>query len=89
MLHNKVTEPKKYRKFHCASCDIYTNSVNQLNQHLEGIRHKQKMLTSNIPKKQNIACEEHEFDRKVYLPVVIVIFLTTYVFCYVIVKFCN
>lgn len=90
MPKEKVTEFTKYRKFYCTSCDIYTNSVNQLNQHLEGIRHKQKMLTSNTLKTSNITVsEEHEFDLKVYLPAVLVIFITVYLFCYIIVKFCN
>lgn len=86
---DSVPKTKKYRRFYCALCDTYTNSVNQLNQHLEGIRHKQKAITNNAPKKLTTNGEDHQFNSQVYLSAFIVVIITTYVFCYVIVNFCN
>jgi hypothetical protein len=68
---------------------MYTNSNNQLNQHFEGIRHTQKVLIGQIPKKKVDLDVEHEYDLIVYLITFIIVCITLFVFCYVLVKFGN
>lgn len=78
---------KKYKKFYCSICHIFTNSDNQLNQHLEGIRHQQRKIFSPPPKTDNF--DKCECNFLVYVPAFIVVIITAFVFCYIIVVYNN
>lgn len=85
MSEVKKRIPKKYRKYFCTICKIYANSDNQLNQHLEGVRHQQRKLICLTP----CTSEEYQYEPRIYIPVFIVTCVTIYIFCYTIVKLNN
>lgn len=77
----KINVPKKYKRYYCTICNIYTNSDNQLNQHLEGIGHQQKKQF--CLKSSTIDIEDNKYDPYVYIPALLIICVTAYIFCYV------
>lgn len=77
----KVIVPRKYKRYYCKICNLYTNSDNQLNQHLEGVRHQQKK--QNIRSSTTKFSNEHEYDSLLYIPAFIVITITIYIVFYI------
>lgn len=86
MDKNKLNATKKFQRYYCTLCDIYTNSDNQLNEHLKGIRHHINKRRSTY-KHDNKS--EMDYEPLIYIPMFIMLSITTYVYCYVIVNFCN
>lgn len=85
---SKVTVPKKYKRYFCQICNIFTNSDNQLTQHNKGVRHQQKKKRY-YTRSTGINLNEYECDLMTYVPAFIIIVVTTYVFCYAVVKFVD
>lgn len=79
---------KKYEKYYCSLCRIYTNSENQLNQHLEGIRHQQRKIFSP-PLNTDNSDNNYECNSLVYVPAFAILTITSFVFCYTIVVYWN
>lgn len=75
----------KFQKRHrCPVCNISTNSDSQFDQHLEGFRHRHKnIIMCNI---QHRKPENYDYDSRFYVPAFILFFITTYFYCYIIVK---
>ena len=88
MRKSKIIANKKYKKYYCSICHIFTNSENQLNQHLEGIRHQQRKIFS-LPLNTDTSANKFECNRLVYVPAFTVMFITSFVFCYTIVAYWN
>lgn len=84
---------KKYRRHYCAVCNIYTNSDNQLIQHLEGIRHRrltEKALIMQTTTKQNINDSQgYDYDVIAYGSAFMIVIITAYIFFYFIIMFTN
>lgn len=85
---SKFLANKKYQKYYCSLCLIYTNSEHQLNQHLEGIRHQQRKLLPRQPNADNLnkICE---YDGLVYVFTFINIILISFIFCYAVVAYTH
>ncbi|CAD0202584.1 unnamed protein product [Chrysodeixis includens] len=85
---SKLLANKKYQKYFCSLCRIYTNSEHQLNQHLEGIRHQQRKLLPRQTNTDNLdkICE---CDSLVYILAFINIIITSFIFCYTVVAYTH
>lgn len=84
---NKHIRSIKYRRWYCPTCDIFTNSSNQFNQHVEGIGHQYKMIKIN--NKATIQQEDYKFDPLFYIVVFIQIVFICFVFFYGLIKMFN
>lgn len=87
-MEEKQNSKKPFeRRYYCAICKVFTNSDNQFNQHLEGIRHRHKNTKCNMHKEQHLVKpENYEYDVYFYVPAFILVLTTTYFFCYGVVK---
>lgn len=86
MDKNKLNVTKKLQKFYCTLCDVYTNSDNQFDEHLKGIRHHVYKRRSTH-KHDNKS--EMDYEPLIYIPMFFMLSITTYIYCYVIVSFYN
>lgn len=79
------TKKTKIERFYCKCCDLYTNSNEQLNQHLTGIRHSQKTLGMNNEMTYccNIDCKA---NANVYVSLFILFSISAYFYFYVMIK---
>lgn len=78
----------KYRRWHCSVCDIFTNSYVQLDQHLEGIGHRHKIMARNNNKNNNVH-DEQETNFLFYMFAFIQVLITSFIVFYIVIKFCN
>lgn len=87
MRKSKLIANKKYKKYYCSICHIFTNSENQLNQHLDGIRHQQRKTFS--PPLGTDIVDKYDCNNLVYIPAFIILSITSFVFCYTIAVYWN
>lgn len=85
-MDNKLNANKKFQRYYCTVCNVFTNSGNQLNEHLEGIRHHINKKRSTH-KHDDIT--EMGYEPLFYMPIFLMLFITTYVYCYIIANFYN
>lgn len=68
----------------CTICNISANTEHQLEEHIKGFRHHNNHKKFIIGNNFNAS---KECDLRVYAMTFVVVFITTYAFCYVIIKF--
>lgn len=91
MDKDKITTTRsvKYRRWYCTTCDTFTNSYNQFNQHLEGVGHRHKIMIRNNRKNNVVYQDEEEYNIHFYVVAFIQVVIITFILFYLVVKISN
>lgn len=84
-----TTRSVKHRRWYCTTCDTFTNSYNQFNQHLEGVGHRHKIMTKNNRKNNVMYQDEEEYNIYFYVVAFIQVVIITFILFYFVVKISN
>lgn len=85
-----TTRSVKYRRWYCTTCDTFTNSYNQFNQHLEGVGHRYNIMIKNKRKNNEyLYQDEEEYNIHFYVVAFIQVVIITFILFYLVVKISN